>query len=79
MAEIDFDPVNQNQFIIFNGQKEDKDETIKEVQLYIEEYSEQKPGVDALAKLIAISIRINLQNENQIYILLSTLHIAKLL
>lgn len=57
MAEIDFDRINQNQFIIFNGQKEHKDEGIKEVQLYIEENFEEKLSVDGLAKKFAISTR----------------------
>ena len=35
MGEIDFDRTNQNQFIIFSGQKEHADEAIKEAQIYI--------------------------------------------
>ncbi len=57
MAEIDFDRMNQNQFIIFNGQKEHNDETIKEVQAYIEENFEEKISVEALSKKYAISSR----------------------
>ena len=57
MAEIDFDRINQNQFIIFSGQKEHTDETIKEVQVYIEENFDTKLSVEGLAKKFAISNR----------------------
>lgn len=57
MAEIDFDRINQNQFVIFTGQKEHKDETIKKVQAYIEENYEEKISVEELAKQFAISSR----------------------
>lgn len=57
MGEIDFDRTNQNQFIIFSGQKEHSDEAIKEAQLYIEENFEEKLSVENLAKRFAISSR----------------------
>lgn len=57
MAEIDFDRINQNQFVIFSGQKEHADEVIKEVQLYIEENFEEKISVEGLARKFAISNR----------------------
>jgi len=57
MAEIDFDRVNQNQFIIFSGQKEHEDEVIKQAQLYIEENFEEKLSVEGLAKKFIISDR----------------------
>ena len=57
MAEIDLDRFNQNQFAIFNGQKEHTDETVKQVQAYIEENYEEKISVDGLAKKFAISSR----------------------
>ncbi|MEM9718899.1 MAG: helix-turn-helix domain-containing protein [Bacteroidota bacterium] len=57
MAEIDFDRSDQNQFIIFKGQKDHTDEGIKEVQLYIEENYEKKLSVDGLAQKFAISNR----------------------
>ena len=57
MAEIDFDRISQNQFIIFSGQKEHADDTIKEVQLYIEKNFEEKLSVEGLAKKFAISSR----------------------
>lgn len=57
MAEIDFDRINQNQFIIFNGQKDHSDETIKAIQVYIEGNFEEKISVEGLAKKFAISNR----------------------
>ena len=57
MAEIDFDRINQNQFIIFKGQKEHSDDIIKEVQIYMEENFEEKLGVEDLAKKFALSSR----------------------
>ncbi len=57
MAEIDFDRINQNQFVIFKGQKEHSDEIIKAVQIYIEENFEEKLSVKDLAKKFAISSR----------------------
>lgn len=57
MAEIDFDRISQNQFVIFNGQKDHGDETIKEVQLYMEEHFEEKLHVEALADKFALSPR----------------------
>ena len=57
MAEIDFDRINQNQFIIFSGQKEHNDDTIKEVQNYIEAHFEEKLNVEELTKKFAISSR----------------------
>lgn len=57
MAEIEFDRINQNQFVIFNGQKDHDDETIKEVQQYIEENYAEKLSVDGLASKFAISSR----------------------
>jgi transcriptional regulator GlxA family with amidase domain len=57
MAEIDFDRLNQNQFIIFNGQKDHTDAVIKEVQNYIEAHFEEKLSVEGLATKFAISSR----------------------
>ena len=57
MAEIDFDRINQNQFVIFNGQKEHTDDTIKQIQTYIEGNYEEKISVEGLAKKFAISSR----------------------
>ncbi len=57
MGEIDFDRTNQNQFIIFSGQKEHSDEAIKQAQIYIEENFEEKINIEGLAKKFAISSR----------------------
>ena len=57
MGEIDYDRVNQNQFIIFSGQKDHSDETIQKVQHYIEENYASKLSIDGLAKKFAISTR----------------------
>lgn len=57
MAEIDFDRINQNQFIIFKGQKNHSDEIIKKVQSYIEDNFEKKLSAQNLAKEFAISSR----------------------
>lgn len=57
MAEIDFGRDNQNQFIVFNGQKEHTDDTIKKAQVYIEENFEEKLSVEGLAQKFAISNR----------------------
>ena len=57
MAEIDFHRVNQNQFIIFNGQKEHEDDVIQEVQKYIKENFEDRLIVEELATKFAQSNR----------------------
>ena len=57
MAEIDFDRISQNQFVIFSGQKEHSDEVIKDVQVYIEENFEEKLSVEGIANKFAISTR----------------------
>jgi len=57
MAEIEFDRISQNQFVIFNGQKDHNDDTIKEAQKYIEENYEEKLSVEGLAREFAISSR----------------------
>lgn len=57
MAEIDFDRANQNQFVIFNRQKEHSDEVIKEILSYVEKNYEEKISVEELAKKAAISNR----------------------
>lgn len=49
VAEIEFDRVDQNQFIIFNGQKEHEDKEIKSTQEYIEQHYSEKISIDELA------------------------------
>ena len=57
VSEIEFDRVDQNQFMIFNGQKEHNDEQIKQAQFYIEEHFEQKLNIDEIASLMNVSGR----------------------
>lgn len=57
MSEIEMDRVNQNQFMIFSGQKEHTDEAIKTIQDHIEEHYSEKLSVEALAHQAAISNR----------------------
>jgi len=57
MYEIDFDRINQNQFVIFNGQKEHDDVEIKNAQIYIENNFGEKISVDHLASAFSSSRR----------------------
>ena len=57
MFEIDFDRDDQNQFVIFNGQKEHTDEPVKNAQLFIESNFGEKISVEDLANMVAISRR----------------------
>jgi transcriptional regulator GlxA family with amidase domain len=57
MFEIEFDRSDQNQFVIFRGQKEHSDEHIKVAQRYIEDNFSEKLSVEELADRVAISRR----------------------
>lgn len=57
VAEVDYDRKDQSQFIIFNGQKDHADETIKKAQVFIEKHFEKKLIVEELADKFAISRR----------------------
>ncbi|MCP4311925.1 MAG: helix-turn-helix domain-containing protein [Bacteroidetes bacterium] len=57
LFEIEFNRDNQNQFVIFRGQKDHADESIKNAQLYIEKNFEEKLNVESLANLFSISRR----------------------
>lgn len=57
MFEIDFDRTHQNQFVIFNGQKDHADEPIKNAQLFIENNFGERINVEELANMFAISRR----------------------
>lgn len=57
LFEIDFDRIDQSQFIIFVGQKEHADQAIKESQTYIEKNYNSKISVEDLASMAAISRR----------------------
>ena len=55
--EIQMDRHNQQQFAIFNGQKDHQDAEIKEAQQYIEKKYGEKIPVDGLAQTFAMSTR----------------------
>ncbi len=57
MYEIEFSRYNQNQFVIFNGQKSHDDSEIKKAQNYIENNFGEKILIDHLAKTFAMSSR----------------------
>ena len=57
MFEIEFDRSNQNQFVVFNGQKDHADEPIKQAQQFIESNFNEKISVEKLADMAAISRR----------------------
>jgi transcriptional regulator GlxA family with amidase domain len=54
---IEFDLINQNQFMIFNGQKEHDDHSIKQAQLYIENNFKEKLNIDEIANFVKMSSR----------------------
>ncbi len=55
--EIEFDRDDQNQFVIFNGQKEHSDQSIIEAQEFIENNYEEKLNIQDIANRFAISRR----------------------
>jgi len=55
--EIEFGRDNQNQFAIFQGQKDHEDEVIRQAQLYIEGNVAEKISVERLAEKYAVSRR----------------------
>ncbi|MDX2360872.1 MAG: helix-turn-helix domain-containing protein [Crocinitomicaceae bacterium] len=57
VSEIEFDRIDQSQFMIFNGQKEHGDRQVKDAQLYIEKNVEQKLNIDEIADLVNVSAR----------------------
>lgn len=57
VGEIEFDRIDQNQFVIFNGQKDHNDEEIAKVQDYIELHYAEKISIDDLAGKISTSTR----------------------
>lgn len=57
VAEIDFDRIDQNQFVIFNGQKGHADEDVLRLQEYIENNYADKLSVEKLAEMIPTSSR----------------------
>lgn len=57
LFEIEFDRENQNQFIVFQGQKDHEDEAIIQAQEYIEQNVSNKVSIDALAEKASTSRR----------------------
>ncbi len=57
ISEIEFDRISQSEFIIFSGQKEHSDESIKKAQHYIEDNYDQKISIDALAGMVNLNGR----------------------
>ncbi len=57
VSEIEFDRIEQSQFMIFNGQKEHSDESIRTAQQYIENNYEKKLNIEDLAKMVHLNSR----------------------
>lgn len=57
VSEIEFDRIDQNQFVIFNGQKEHSDEEILAVQEFIEVHYSDRLSIEALAEKTSTSSR----------------------
>jgi transcriptional regulator GlxA family with amidase domain len=55
--EIEIDRGSQSPFIMFNGQKEHEDDSVKKAQLFIENNYHEKISVDQLASMTALSRR----------------------
>ncbi|WP_316819164.1 GlxA family transcriptional regulator [Pedobacter nyackensis] len=55
--QIDINHKSQSPFIIFNGQKQHHDETVRRIQGYIEEHFREKIVVDELSRLFSIGRR----------------------
>lgn len=54
---IDIDRESQSPFMMFSGQKDHEDESIKKAQAFIEEHFQDKITVDSLADMLALSRR----------------------
>lgn len=57
VSEIEFDRSGQSHFMVFSGQKEHNDDSIKQAQVYIENHFEGKLNIDEIANMFAISSR----------------------
>ncbi|MFT6866900.1 MAG: transcriptional regulator GlxA family with amidase domain [Cyclobacteriaceae bacterium] len=57
VSEIEFDRIDQNQFVIFNGQKEHTDEGVLNIQEYVEKHFSEKISVEHLAEQTTTSSR----------------------
>ena len=57
VSEIEIDRMNQNEFIIFSGQKDHMDEPIKKAQSYIEENYQKKLNISKIAEMVNLNGR----------------------
>jgi len=57
VSEIEFDRHDQSHFMIFNGQKEHNDDSIKQAQVFIENNFEDRINIDEIARMVNISNR----------------------
>ena len=57
ISEIEFDRISQNEFIIFSGQKDHSDESIKLAQEFIENNYENKLNVATIAERTHLNVR----------------------
>lgn len=57
LFEIEFDRTNQNQFVIFSGQKDHDDQAILNAQTFIEQHFNEKLSVSRLAQKFSVSRR----------------------
>lgn len=57
VSEIEFDRKDQSHFIIFNGQKEHNDDSIKQAQVFMENNFEEKLNIEKIASMLNISNR----------------------
>jgi transcriptional regulator GlxA family with amidase domain len=57
VSEIEFDRYDQSHFMIFNGQKDHHDDSIKQAQVFIENNYEKKINIDEIARMFNISNR----------------------
>ena len=69
-SEIEFDRIDQNQFMIFNGQKEHDDEPIKQAQLYMETNFEEKLNIENIANIVKINSRSFLRRFKNLLLIL---------
>ena len=57
LSEIEFDRISQSEFIIFSGQKDHSDESIKSAQEFIESNFENKLNVETIAENVHLNTR----------------------
>ena len=57
LSEIEFDRISQSEFIIFSGQKNHSDESIKSAQEFIESNFENKLNVETIAEKVHLNAR----------------------